>query len=167
MQCHRFEKRYYGCKLLCDRCKAVRQWTNQHHDMTFKDFSPNPKYAASLESHDDYVASGRPLSYWSKVEGWQLETCVYDWMHMFLLGVGRSLVPSALKLIQQMGYHYEAGESDAEFLKRATVEMKQTLRAQRRRGLSELSEEFVSKKCVFVLRSSKEPIGCTYLAGSC
>ena len=124
MQCHNFGSRNYQRKLCCDRCRAVRPFTGSHHEMTYKDFKPNPTYATTVEDHDAYVSSGRRLSFWAAVEGWRLETCSYDWMHLQYLGVARSTMPSALKTLQMLGFHYEAGETNAQFLKRATLEMK-------------------------------------------
>ena len=124
MQCNRFQKRYYGCKLCCDRCGAVKPTTNAQHEMTYKDFGPNARYADTLETHATYLRSGRPLSSWAAVDGWQLETVAYDWIHTCYLGFGRGLVPSTLKLLQLLGFSYEAGECDADFLKWVSYDMK-------------------------------------------
>ena len=129
MQCNNFKNRYYGCKLCCDRCRAVKPCTSQHHEMTYKDFGPNAKYAATVEAHASYLRSGRPLSNWAVVAGWQLETVAYDWMHTCYLGFGRGLVTSSLKLFQLLGCFGEPGCSDSVFLKRASLDMKRDCKA--------------------------------------
>lgn len=126
MQCHNFGNRYYQRKLCCDRCLAIRPFTAAHHEMTYKNFKPCPPYARTVEDHNAYISSGRRLSFWTSVEGWQLETCSDDWMHLCYLGFARSTVPSALKTLQMLGFEYESGETNAQYLKRATVEMKAT-----------------------------------------
>ena len=72
---------------------------------------------------------------------------MFDWMHLTLLGVGRSVVPSTLKLLKLLNFHYEEGESDALFLKRASIEMRASCKQRR---LFDSSPNMFCKRCFWV-----------------
>ena len=127
-QCHLFDQ-YYLCKLCCDRCEAVKPTTSEQHEMTFKNMSPTAPYVATCKDHSMYLRSCRRVSPWNAVPGWQLESVSYDIMHCIFLGVARDHIPSVLKMLQLLGCCYVAGESDDEFLKRVSMEMKQDCKA--------------------------------------
>lgn len=128
MECNFFFKRYYKCKQCCDRCNAVAPTTNQPDPLSYKDFSPQAAYTRTLVTHEQYMRSTPPalISPWAAVGGWQLESVGFDWMHLVYLGVAKDLVPSALRLLNILGYGYEPGETDAKFLQRATMEMRES-----------------------------------------
>ena len=127
MPCHRLENRYYGKKKCCERCDAVQLKGNGSHPMNYKDFSPNaPHLATTFGGHDDYLRNVRPLSPWLAIPGFQVESLVYDWMHLMYLGTARSHVASTIKLLRCLGHYYEQGESDAQYLRRLTADMRKT-----------------------------------------
>ena len=94
--------------------------------MTYKDFGPGAPYAATCTSHSEYLETCDRVSPWSAVSGWQLETVTFDTMHVIWLGIARDLFPSALKLLRLWGFHYKADETTEEFLRRTSLEMKET-----------------------------------------
>ena len=124
-QCHRFQ-RYYLCKKLCERCDAVQLRSNSHHRMSYKDFSPSAPYLETIMDHDEFMQQAGCVSPWACIPGWQVENCFFDFMHLAYLGTCRSHVPSVLKMLQCLGYCYETGESDELFLKRTSIEMRET-----------------------------------------
>ena len=131
MECHRLEKKYYGTKRCCEKCDAVQLKNNAVHPMNYKDMSANAPYLATRVNHEEYLHTFRPLSPWLSVPGFQLETLVYDWMHLVYLGTARSHVASAIKLLRMMGHYYEHGESDETYLRRLTADMRKTCKAQK------------------------------------
>ena len=124
MQCHLLDN-YYKCRQCCDRCGAIQQFTAVPHAMSYKNMAKNSPYAATCKGHDEYVRTARRLSPWTAVQGFQYETLAFDMMHIVFLGTAKNHVPFCLKLLRHMGYHYSAGETDAEFLKKVSFEMKQ------------------------------------------
>jgi len=129
-QCHNFTN-YYKCRKLCDRCSAVQPATNTPDAMSYKNTSKTAPYARTCIDHDEYVRTARSVSPWSVVPGWQFETVSFDLMHIIFLGIGKNHIPSCLKILHMFGYHYEAGESNANFLKMVSLEMKQDCREHR------------------------------------
>ena len=93
--------------------------------MTYKNTAKNAPYAPTCKDHDEYIRTARRPSPWCAVEGFQFETISFDMMHLVYLGIAKNHVPSCLKLLKLFGFHYEPGESDAKFLKRVSMEMKQ------------------------------------------
>ena len=95
------------------------------HHMTYKNTAKNAPYALTCKDHGEYIRTARRISPWCAVEGFQFETVSFDMMHLVYLGIAQNHVPSCLKLLKLFGFHYEPGESDAQFLKRVSMEMKQ------------------------------------------
>ena len=126
-QCHRFD-RYYQCKLCCERCDAVQVRTNENHRTSYKNMSSSAPYLQTIMDHDEFVQRAHRISPWADVVGWQVENCFFDFMHLAYLGTCRGHIPSVLKLLQCKGYCYEPGESDDLFLKRTSIEMRETCR---------------------------------------
>ena len=124
MQCHQLSE-YYRCKKCCDRCGAVQPMDSQHYLMTYKNMAINAPFAATCKDHDEYIRTATRLSPWCAVEGFQFETIAFDTMHLIYLGIAKNHVPSCFKLLKLWGYHYEPGETDDQFLKRLSIEMKQ------------------------------------------
>ncbi|CAK9082764.1 unnamed protein product [Durusdinium trenchii] len=124
-ECHLF-KNYYLCKRMCDRCAAIQPKcpADTNHPMVFKDMRPTAPYRTTTVSHAEYLRTASRISPWAVVKGWSLETTSFDLMHMIFLGIARDYVPSCLKILRLMGYHYEPGETDEEFLRRTSWEMK-------------------------------------------
>ena len=122
-QCHLFTK-YYLCKHCCERCSAVKPTSSEDHPMSYKNMAPSAPYATTCINHEEYVATCDRISPWSAIDGFQLETVTYDWMHVVYLGTARDHVPSALKMLQHLGYHYTENETDDHFLKGIYMEMK-------------------------------------------
>ena len=110
---------------MCDRCEAIQPTTSAAHPMTYKNFSNDAPYTSTCKDHSTYLRTARRVTPWAQVEGFQFQHLSYDVMHLIFLGVARNHVPSALKLLKILGYHYEEGESDDKFLQRASMEMKQ------------------------------------------
>ena len=124
MQLHRLEN-YYRCKKCCDRCSAIQPQTSEPHRLSYKNTAKDAPYAASCKDHDDYINSTRHRSPWCVVEGFSFETISFDMMHLVYLGIAKNHVPSCLKILRLWGFHYEPGESDEQFLKRTSLEMKE------------------------------------------
>lgn len=122
-QCHLFDD-YYRCRQCCDRCSAVQPFTHAPDPMSYKNAARNAPYAATLKDHAAYVRSAKELSPWMAVAGFQYETASFDIMHIVFLGIGKNHVPSCLKLLKLWGFHYVQGESDVDFLKKVSFEMK-------------------------------------------
>lgn len=129
-ECNNFKK-YYQCKAFCERCDAVQHTKDQPELYSYKNMNPSAPYAATVINHDQYIAATRDPSPWINVEGWQLETVTFDFMHVVYLGIARNLIPSCLKMLQLQGYGYEPGETDDMFLKRISVEMRETCKSQK------------------------------------
>ena len=125
-ECNRFNKKYYLCKNMCERCDAVQLRTNQDHPMNYKNMSRSAPYLETCIDHDEYIRTSSEISPWSLVTGWQLENVFFDFMHLVYLGTARSHVPSALKILRHLGYFYEEGESEELFLRRTSLEMRAT-----------------------------------------
>lgn len=133
MQCHVLDD-YYRCRRLCDRCEAIQPFSSGFQAMSYKNFAKNAPYASTCKNHDSYVQSCKRLSPWAAVPGFQYETVSYDLMHLVFLGIARNHVPSCLKILQMLGYHYQQGESDEEFLKQVSFEMKKDCKRQKHFG---------------------------------
>lgn len=124
MQCHCLTENY-KCRRVCDRCDAIQPFTSRIERMTYKNFAKNAPHLATLKDHDSYIQSCKELSPWAAIPGFQYETLSYDLMHLVFLGIARNHVPSCLKILKLWGFHYEHGESDEDFLKKVSFEMKQ------------------------------------------
>lgn len=123
-QCHLLDN-YYRCKRLCDRCAAVQPMNSQPHDMTYKNTAVDAPYAGTCKDHSAYLNTAKQPSPWCKVQGFRFETISFDTMHLIYLGIAKNHVPSAFKILRLLGFHYEVGETDEQFLKRLGLEMKQ------------------------------------------
>ena len=93
--------------------------------MTFKCFAETAPYLQTILSHKRYVEKARVLSPWVPI-GWQLENTPHDWLHVCYLGTGPGHVALTLKMLQVLGYGFQSGESDDMFLRRTSLEMRQT-----------------------------------------
>ena len=129
-QCHRFD-RYYQCRNLCERCDAIQVRSNEIHPMTYKNMSVSAPYLDTFLDHSSYMERAHRASPWSIIPGWQIDNCPLDWMHLVYLGTARGHIPSVLKLLQNLGRCYEEGESDDLFLRRASIEMRETCKKHR------------------------------------
>lgn len=126
MECHRFYKENYLCKKICDRCAAERMTTDAYPRMCYTDMSESAPYKATVKSHTSYLASTRTPTFWLAMPGFQHEACTFDWMHLVYLGTGRDLLPSSLKLLRLLGFHYVEGESESAYLQRASLDLRAT-----------------------------------------
>ena len=124
MQLHRLDN-YYRCKKCCDRCSAVQPQNSQPHHLSYKNTARDAPYAATCKDHDEYLNSTRHRSPWCSVERFSFNTISFDMMHLVYLGIAKNHVPSCLKILRLWGFHYEPGESDEQFLKRVSLEMKE------------------------------------------
>ena len=122
-QCHLL-RQYYLCRSLCDRCGAIQPFTSTPHPMSYKNMAKDAPYSRTCINHSDYILQAREISPWQAVPGWSFETLPYDFMHLVYLGVAKNHVPSCLKILKLWGYHYEEGESNEQFLRRTSFEMK-------------------------------------------
>ena len=126
-EAHLFRENYL-CKRMCDRCGAIQSRGVDPEAMSYKDTRPDADYAGSIITHADYCCSAPRVSPWAAIGGWQIENSVYDFMHVCYLGTAASHIASTLKMLRVLGYHYEDGESEDLFLKRISLEMKETCR---------------------------------------
>lgn len=154
-QCHLFTK-YYLCKDCCERCSAVKPTTSAPHPMTYKNMAPNAPYVTTCIDLDLYVATCDRISPWSAIEGFQLETVTWDFMHVVYLGTARDHVPSVLKMLHHLGYHYTEGETDDHFLKCIYMEMKKDCKQKGRHVLNfsrlvDLSNKRCNKQTVVLV----------------
>lgn len=124
MQCHELEA-YYRCRKVCDRCDAIQPFSSKPEPMTYKNTSPTAPWVLTCKDHHAYIKEAKYISPWSVVQGWQFETISFDMMHLVFLGFARNHVPSCLKILKLWGYHYNVGETDEDFLKKVSFEMKQ------------------------------------------
>ena len=132
-QCHWFEQNYL-CKKMCDKCTAIQPKGDRDlgNALNFKNFSPSAPYTAFTMTHDEYLRSAAWVSPWSVLPGWQYESCSFDVMHLIFLGIGKDLVASSLKILRVLGFHYKNDESEEEFLRSATMEMRQECKRHKR-----------------------------------
>lgn len=93
--------------------------------MTYKNTAKDAPYATTCIDHAEYMRSARNPSPWCAIKGFQFESISFDTMHLVYLGIAKNHIPSCLKLLKLWGFHYEPNETDAEFLKRVSLEMKQ------------------------------------------
>lgn len=118
---------YYRCKILCDRCPAIQEKASgRPNPMSYKNMSPTAPFAAQSLDHDGYINTARIISPWAIVPGFQFESVSFDWMHLAYLGFCRDLIPSVLKTLKLLGYGYAANETEEDFLKRTSLEMRTT-----------------------------------------
>ena len=95
--------------------------------MYYKNLHPEAPYKLSNICHEFYlVAEGDNISPWAAVEGWRLETCVFDILHNIFLGVARDTVASTLKALVLHGCFVHYGDDENEILSQITVEMRRT-----------------------------------------
>ena len=122
-ECHYFF-RYFKRRLCCDRCLAVQGGSAE--PLTYKDMGAGAAHLYTPVSHEVYLRTAQKISPWSAVEGWRLENTAFDFMHNVYLGTARGHIPSTLKALQLLGYWHAPGQTDDVFLKRVTVEMRDT-----------------------------------------
>lgn len=124
-EAHHFA-RNYSCLQMCERCDACQYKSNSTSEYSYKIMGPTARYADHLLSHEEYLATTSKVSPWVAVPGFQLENCALDWMHLCYLGTAPGHIASCLKLLKHSGYYYEQGEPDSMFLRRVSIEMRQT-----------------------------------------
>ena len=129
---------------MCDKCKAIQPMTNAYERMSYKNFSSSAPYVNTVQNHESYMRAVREPSVWSEVPGWTFESVTFDVMHIIFMGIARNHVPSCLKLMKLGGFGYVRDESDAMFLKRASIEMKEACKAQKFPDLA------LSERCLFL-----------------
>ena len=104
---------------------AAKVSKNTDPRMTYKDFRPNlPRYLTRI-NHATYMRTTPAafLSPWRVLQGWSLESCLHDMMHVVYLGTARDLIPSLLGDFLECGV---LGSSDLSVdyrLKRFSIEM--------------------------------------------
>ena len=147
-ECHLFEK-YYLCKKMCDRCSAIqpRGPGDVDNPLNYKNMSRDAPYKRHTVPHQEYLRTARRLSPWCAIRGFQIESCSWDVLHLIFLGVARNHVPSCLKILHTLGYHYEVGESASQFLKRTSMEMKADCKAERKHASKSVA--FMYCRCPF------------------
>lgn len=127
-QSHLF-RNYYQCRNICEQCKAVNPGRAMGDRFTYKNMRPGAPYAATCINHQEYCRTATRISPWSSVVGWQVENTSWDWMHLVYLGVAQSHVASCIKMIQLLGCGFDANETDDLYLKRTSIEMRQTCKS--------------------------------------
>ena len=122
---HQF-RAWYQCTRMCDLCHA-EQFQPKHPLMYYKNLHPEAPYKLSGICHEFYLVAERGnISPWVAVEGWRLETCVFDILHNVFLGVARDTVASTLKALVLHGCFAHYGDDENEILAQVTVEMRRT-----------------------------------------
>ena len=124
-EAHLFD-RNYACREMCERCDACQYKSNATSQYSYKNMGPSARYADRMLSHEEYLATTSKVSPWVAVPGFQLENCALDWMLLCYLGTAPGHIASCLKLLKHSGYYYEQGEPDSMFLRRVSIEMRQT-----------------------------------------
>lgn len=72
--------------------------------MWYFDFRANrPRHLTTI-GDATYRATTLLISPWAQVEGWTLESCFHDWMHLVYLGTAKDLIPSLLQDWLDMGF---------------------------------------------------------------
>ncbi|CAK9020809.1 30S ribosomal protein S6 [Durusdinium trenchii] len=132
-EAHHFA-RNYACLQMCERCDACQYKSNSTSEYSYKIMGPTARYADHLVSHEEYLATTSKISPWARVAGFQIGNATLDWMHLCYLGTAPSHIASCLKLLKHVGYAYTVGESDAMYLRRVSIEMRQTCKRHGKTG---------------------------------
>ena len=119
-------RNWYQCKRMCEMCHA-EQFQPKHPLMYYKNLDQEAPYKLSSISHEFYLVSEcDSISPWCVVEGWRLETCVFDLLHNIHLGVARDTIASTLKALVLGKYLDDFGNDDSEILANITIDMRNT-----------------------------------------
>ena len=89
---------------LCDSCLASK---GRHvaPELNYRNLGSDACWPETFIDHSTYLAMGGALSPWRFVEGFQLETVCFDWLHNVYLGVARDLIGSAIWLFIRQGMY--------------------------------------------------------------
>ncbi len=114
---------------LCDSCLASK---GKHcpPQLNYKNLGPDACWPDTSVNHQTYLSMnkfGGELSPWCCVEGFQIETVCFDWLHNMYLGVGRDVVASGIWLFIRQGVydHFNLDDMD-ELLGNVHMEIKAT-----------------------------------------
>lgn len=140
-QCHLLEENYLS-RRMCDRCQAVQLFTMAHDPLSYKNLQENAPYTRTCKGHDEYIQGARQISPWAVVPGWQFESLTFDMMHIIFLGIAKNHIPSCLKMLKLAGYHYEVNESDEQFLKKVSFNMRQDCKDHKPLALSSMPQNW-------------------------
>ena len=83
---------------LCDSCLAS-VGKNTPPSMHGRAFGPSVAWPLTRLSHEAYLARERCISPFTAIDGFRLETVMYDWLHNVNLGCGRDLFASGLRIL--------------------------------------------------------------------
>lgn len=114
---------------LCDSCLASKGKHCPPH-LNYKNLGPDACWPDTSINHQTYLSMsnfGGELSPWCCVEGFQIETVCFDWLHNMYLGVGRDVVASGIWLFIRQGVydHFNLDDMD-ELLGNIHMEIKTT-----------------------------------------
>lgn len=114
---------------LCDTCLASNG-RGTHPSMSGRNFSMTAAWHRTRLDHQGYIAkeSGN-LSPYMSIEGFRVETVVYDWLHNVYLGCARDLFGSGLKLLIAKGVWAHLGDEWDSLLSGIHSEMHHTCAA--------------------------------------
>ena len=111
---------------LCDTCLASLG-KGTHECMSGRNFSLSATWRRTRLNHEGYLARETgDVSPFIQVEGFKIETAVYDWMHNIYLGCGRDLMASGLKLLISKNVWPHLGNDWTEILAGVHYEMHTT-----------------------------------------
>ncbi|CAK9069954.1 unnamed protein product [Durusdinium trenchii] len=105
-------RRYYLCAQLCDTCLAsTRKGTPDA--MHAGNYNADAAWRLTVLDHDTYVAMENPdtVSPFSLIEGFNVETVAYDFLHQIYLGTARDLIASGVRTLILRGA-YDHLQSD-------------------------------------------------------
>lgn len=113
----------------CDTCLASLG-KGTHPAMSGRNYSLAAAWWLTRLNHEAYVEKeSGPLSPYMNIEGFKIESVVYDLMHNIFLGIGRDLFASGLKLLICKNVWEHLGEDWDTILAGIHLEMHQTCAA--------------------------------------
>ena len=117
------------CARFCDTCLASLG-KGTHPAMSGRNYSLAAAWWLTRLNHEAYVEKeSGPLSPYMNIEGFKIESVVYDIMHNIFLGIGRDLFASGLKLLICKNVWEHLGEDWDTILAGIHLEMHQTCAA--------------------------------------
>eukprot|EP00959_Pyramimonas_sp_CCMP1952_P465441 9488309-Pyramimonas_sp.AAC.1 len=78
----------------------------------YGDFGKDPLYAKTVLTHQEYLDTERIISPWHKVDGWRLELCWHDLLHVLFLGIMRIANASCIVELLEKGFLRGANVED-------------------------------------------------------
>ena len=94
-EANRFE-RFYSCMYICDACLSQRKTKKSDPNLWYFDFrDSSPRHMTRIDD-TTYRQTAKEISPYHLIQGWKLETCLRDIMHVVYLGTARDLIPSLL-----------------------------------------------------------------------